>query len=70
MQNHSRDGFPTQKRRQIEVDTRSGGAVADPRRQRPEEALHFQPQECRVTLASISDAVITTDTAGQTPAVG
>src|SRR5579872_7519964 len=27
-------------------------------------ALHFQPEWCRVTLASIGDAVITTDTAG------
>ena len=29
------------------------------------EALHFQPEWCRVTLASIGDAVITTDTAGR-----
>ncbi len=29
------------------------------------EALHFQPEWCRVTLASIGDAVITTDTEGQ-----
>jgi PAS domain S-box-containing protein len=30
----------------------------------PEDALHFQPEWCRVTLASIGDAVITTDTEG------
>jgi PAS domain S-box-containing protein len=29
------------------------------------EALHFQPEWCRVTLASIGDAVITTDTEGR-----
>jgi PAS domain S-box-containing protein len=29
------------------------------------EALQFQPEWCRVTLASIGDAVITTDTAGR-----
>jgi PAS domain S-box-containing protein len=29
------------------------------------EALHFQPEWCRVTLASIGDAVITTDTQGR-----
>jgi PAS domain S-box-containing protein len=29
------------------------------------EAWHFQPEWCRVTLASIGDAVITTDTAGR-----
>jgi PAS domain S-box-containing protein len=27
--------------------------------------MHFQPEWCRVTLASIGDAVITTDTEGQ-----
>lgn len=37
--------------------------MTDPGRQ-PNEALHFQPQWCRVTLASIGDAVITTDTRG------
>ena len=30
-----------------------------------EEALHFQPEWCRVTLASIGDAVIATDTEGR-----
>jgi len=30
------------------------------------EALHFQPKWCRVTLASIGDAVITTDNGGVT----
>jgi PAS domain-containing protein len=29
------------------------------------EALHFQPEWCRVTLASIGDAVITTDMQGR-----
>src|SRR6202051_2229008 len=29
------------------------------------ETLHFQPEWCRVTLASIGDAVITTDTEGR-----
>src|SRR5580700_7536540 len=29
------------------------------------EALHFQPEWCRVTLASIGDAVITTETEGR-----
>src|ERR1700687_5049009 len=29
------------------------------------EALHFQPEWCRVTLASIGDAVITTDSEGR-----
>src|SRR3984885_5309116 len=29
------------------------------------EALHFQPEWCRVTLASIGDAVIATDAAGR-----
>jgi PAS domain S-box-containing protein len=29
-----------------------------------QEALHFQPEWCRVTLASIGDAVITTDIKG------
>jgi PAS domain S-box-containing protein len=31
----------------------------------PERALHFQPEWCRVTLASIGDAVITTDNLGR-----
>jgi PAS domain S-box-containing protein len=31
----------------------------------PEEAMHFQPEWCRVTLASIGDAVITTDIEGR-----
>ena len=31
----------------------------------PEDPLHFQPEWCRVTLASIGDAVITTDTEGR-----
>ena len=30
-----------------------------------DEALHFQPEWCRVTLASIGDAVITTDIEGR-----
>ena len=30
----------------------------------PEDAMHFQPEWCRVTLASKGDAVITTDTEG------
>jgi PAS domain S-box-containing protein len=33
--------------------------------QHPEDALHVQPEWCRVTLASIGDAVITTDKEGQ-----
>jgi PAS domain S-box-containing protein len=31
----------------------------------PEDALHFQPEWCRITLASIGDAVITTDSDGR-----
>src|SRR5580700_7894907 len=34
--------------------------MTDPHQQ-SNEALHFQPEWCRVTLASIGDAVITTD---------
>ena len=37
--------------------------MTDPRNQ-AHEALHFQPEWCRVTLASIGDAVITTDING------
>ena len=33
--------------------------------QASKEALHFQPEWCRVTLASIGDAVITTDIQGR-----
>jgi PAS domain S-box-containing protein len=32
---------------------------------KPEEALHFQSEWCRINLASIGDAVITTDTEGR-----
>ena len=32
---------------------------------RPEDALHLRPEWSRVTLASIGDAVITTDTEGR-----
>jgi PAS domain S-box-containing protein len=39
--------------------------MTDPRRQTPEDAVHFKPEWCRVTLASIGDAVITTDTEGR-----
>src|ERR1700693_342881 len=41
------------------------GSMTDPHRQTPEEALQFRPEWCRVTLASIGDAVITTVTEGQ-----
>jgi PAS domain S-box-containing protein len=40
----------------------------EPVRRKPEPSeppLHFQPEWCRVTLASIGDAVITTDTQGR-----
>src|SRR5580700_3564462 len=38
--------------------------MTDPNRQTLEEALHFQQEWCHVTLASIGDAVITTDIHG------
>ena len=31
----------------------------------PQQVLHFQPEWCRVTLASIGDAVMTTDNLGR-----
>src|ERR1700694_2515157 len=37
--------------------------MTDPRQQ-TNEAFHFQPEWCRVILASIGDAVITTDVNG------
>src|ERR1700719_1694768 len=46
------------------VNTRSEGGMTDPS-PASKEALHFQPEWCRVTLASIGDAVITTDGEGQ-----
>ncbi len=47
------------------VNTRSdGGGMTDPS-PASKDALRFQPEWCRVTLASIGDAVITTDSAGQ-----
>jgi len=44
--------------------------TTEPSGQKPErslskEALHFQPEWCRVTLASIGDAVMTTDDTGR-----
>lgn len=44
--------------------------ISDPSGQQPEssrslDALHFRPEWCRVTLASVGDAVITTDTEGR-----
>jgi PAS domain S-box-containing protein len=39
--------------------------MPDSHRQLPENPLHFRPEWCRVTLASIGDAVITTDAAGR-----
>ena len=41
-----------------------GGGMTDPS-PASKEALHFQPEWCRVTLASIGDAVITTDIEGR-----
>ena len=46
----------------------SGGGGMNPhqgQQKHPEDALHFQPEWCRVALASIGDAVITTDTEGR-----
>ncbi len=39
--------------------------MTDFHRQTPAEPLHFQPEWCRVILASIGDAVITADTEGR-----
>lgn len=39
--------------------------MTNPPSQPPEPALHFQPEWCRVTLASIGEAVITTDAEGR-----
>src|ERR1700676_5057629 len=48
------------------VNTRSDeGSMTDPHLQTPGEALPFQAEWCRVTLASIGDAVITTDPEGR-----
>ena len=41
-----------------------GGPDHDPAK-RPQDAFQLRPEWCRVTLASIGDAVITTDTAGR-----
>src|ERR1700726_2989004 len=46
------------------VNARSDEGVAAPS-PAGKEALDFRPEWCRVTLASIGDAVITTDTEGQ-----
>jgi PAS domain S-box-containing protein len=50
---------------QIRVDTRSDWGDMTDSSPASKEALHFQPEWCRVTLASIGDAVITTDPEGQ-----
>lgn len=43
----------------------SRGGVKTAPRKHSEETLHFQPEWCRITFASIGDAVITTNTQGR-----
>jgi len=47
------------------VKTRSDGEDMTDPTPASKKALHYQPEWCRVTLASIGDAVITTDPEGR-----